>query len=264
MTDHFGPTDRVADTLTTLRADTDRLALPDSGSVRRRGEQRTRHQVVAGALAAVVLAAGAIGLMGGVGGDERRTAPPAESPTPTAEATRAIAADPFFADGDVELYSEPVKRSPESPDEQPKPLRCMPRPAELGAEETRGAILYTDLDPTFSEHVLRFATAEQAAAAAAGLRDAFAACPEGDPAEVTTEDRLPAPLSETSFHASRLSTPTANAGIGYYELGVAREANVLVVLQLNAMGNPAGEGVDDWVWTADRLQLALDRAVATG
>ena len=46
MTDHFGATDRVADTLTALRADTDRLALPDSGSVRRRGEQRTRNQVV--------------------------------------------------------------------------------------------------------------------------------------------------------------------------------------------------------------------------
>ena len=262
MTDHFGATDRVADTLTALRADTDRVALLDSGAVRRRGEQRTRNQVVAGALAAVVLVAGAIGVVGGLGGDERRTAPPA-SPSPSAEATRALAADPFFADGDVELYAEPVKRSPESPDEQPKPMRCMPRMAELGAEETKGAILYTDLDPSFSQHVLRFATAGQAAAAADELRDTFAACPEGDPAEVTTEDRLPAPLSGTAFHASRLSTPTADAGIGYYELGVAREANVLVVLQLNAMGNPAGEGADDWVWTADRLQLALDRAVAT-
>ncbi len=56
-------------------------------------------------------------------------------------------------------------------------------------------------------------------------------------------------------------TPTADAGIGYYELGVAREANVLVVLQLNAMGNPAGEGADDWVWTSETLQTALDRAV---
>ena len=261
MTDHFGTTDRVADTLTALRADTDRLALPDSGSVRRRGEVRTRNQVVAGSLAAVVLAAGAVGLMGGLGDDERRTAPPAESPTPTAEATHTLASDPFFANGDVELYSEQVRRSPESPDEQPKPLRCMPRPAELGAEETRGAIFYTDLDPTFYEHVLRFATADQATAAAAELRDTFAACPEGDPAEVTTDDRLPAELSATAFHASRLSTPTADAGIGYYELGVAREANVLVVLQLNAMGNPAGEGTDDWVWTADRLQTALDRAV---
>ena len=53
----------------------------------------------------------------------------------------------------------------------------------------------------------------------------------------------------------------ADAGIGYYELGVAREANVLVVLQLNAMGNPAGEGADDWVWTGETLQTALDRAV---
>ena len=260
MTDDYRPTDRVADTLTALRADTDRLALPDSGSVRRRGEQRTRNQVVAGALAAVVLAAGAIGVMGGLGGDERRTAPPA-SPSPSTEVTHAIAADPFFADGDVELYSEPVKRSPESPDGQPKPLRCMPRPAELGAEETQGALFYTDLDPTFSEHVLRFATAEQATAAAADLRDAFDACPEGDPAEVTTDDRLPAELSETAFRASRLSTPTADAGIGYYELGVARAANVLVVLQLNAMGNPAGEGADDWVWTGETLQTALDRAV---
>jgi hypothetical protein len=137
----------------------------------------------------------------------------------------------------------------------------MPRPTTLGAEETQGAIFYSDLDPTFSEHVLRFATAEEAAAAATGLRDAFAACPQGDPAEVTTDDRVPGALSPTAFHASRLSTPTADAGIGYYELGVAREGNVLVVLQLNAMGNPAGDGPDDWVWTADRLRTALDRAV---
>jgi len=261
MTDRYGPTDRVADTLTALRNDTDRLALPDSGSVRRRGEQRTRNQVVAGALAAAVLAVGAVGLVGGLGGDERRTAPPAESPTPTAEATHPLAADPFFTDGEVQLDSGPMQRSPESPDEQPKPLRCMPRPTALGAEEARGAIFYSDLDPTFYEHVLRFATAEEAAAAATGLRETFAACPEGDPAEVTSDDRLPAALSPTAFHASRLSTPTADAGIGYYELGVAREANVLVVLQLNAMGNPAGDGPDDWVWTADRLQTALDRAV---
>ena len=79
--------------------------------------------------------------------------------------------------------------------------------------------------------------------------------------EVTTQDRGPAPLSGTAFRASRLSTPTADAGIGYYELGVAREANVLVVLQLNAMGNPAGEGPEDWVWTAETLQTALDRAI---
>lgn len=259
MTDR--PTDRIADTLTALRTDIDRVPLAGSGSVRRRGEVRTRNQVIGSSLAVVALVAGAIGIGAGfTGGDDRSTRIPA-SPSPTAETQRALAADPFFAEGDVQLDSGPMKRSPASPDEQPKPLQCMPRPTTLGAAEAPSALFYSDVDPTFSEHVLRFATSEEAAAAADELRDSFAACPKGDPAEVTSDDRLPAPLSPTAYHASRLSTPTADAGIGYYELGVAREGNVLVVLQLNGMGNPAGDGPTDWVWDADRLQTALDRAV---
>ena len=47
----------------------------------------------------------------------------------------------------------------------------------------------------------------------------------------------------------------------YYELGTAQEDNVLVVLQWTSNGNPMGNDSTEWVWTADRLQTALDRAV---
>jgi hypothetical protein len=46
--------------------------------------------------------------------------------------------------------------------------------------------------------------------------------------------------------------------ISYFELGVVRAANVVVVLQWHSMGQPTGV---DWVWDANRMASALDRAV---
>ena len=70
--------------------------------------------------------------------------------------------------------------------------------------------------------------------------DRFASCPQGDPAEVTTEDRPDdgslGRVADGAYRFSRLSTPTANAGIGYYELGVVREGNVVVALEWSSMG----------------------------
>ena len=61
------------------------------------------------------------------------------------------------------------------------------------------------------------------------------------------------------LRASRLTVPTADAGISYYELGIAQRGNVVVVLEWSSMGNP--EGDDGWVWTPERLGTAVERAV---
>jgi hypothetical protein len=92
----------------------------------------------------------------------------------------------------------------------------------------------------------------------------LAGCPAGDPAEATVEDRGEQRVDgvgDEAYHASRLTTPTADAGIHYYELAIARTGNLVVTLEWTGMGNPAGDGPDDWVWTAERLRTALDRAV---
>lgn len=254
--------DRIQETLLILRNDTDRTALPDSASVRRRGDRRTRNQGIGSAFVLVALVAGIAGITASQGGNDRADAPPAN---PTVSTTQQplldVATDPFLQESDVTgIGPYDLLRSPADADAQPSQMQCMPRPTGLGAEQAVGQLFSSDLDGMFTQYVLRFDTAEAAATASAGLRDTFAGCPEGDPAEATVADREPAALSAVTFRASRLTTPTADAGIGYYELGVARDANIVVVLQWSSMGDPTGDATDTWVWTADRLQAALDRA----
>ena len=54
--------DRLHDTLSTLRTDVDSMPLADSSAVRARGAQRTRRQAVGTSLAVVALVAGAVGI----------------------------------------------------------------------------------------------------------------------------------------------------------------------------------------------------------
>jgi hypothetical protein len=89
--------DRLHDTLTTLRADADRAVLPGSAAVRRRGNQRTRRQALGSALAVAAVVAGAVGVSSTVLGSDqsaplpadRTTIAPAPSASPTAAPTAA-------------------------------------------------------------------------------------------------------------------------------------------------------------------------------
>ena len=100
MTDRPGPAgpagpDRVADTLTALRADVESIPLADSGAVRRRGEVRTRNQLVGSTLVVVALVAGAIGIGAGLtGGDDKTLVPPASTGTATASQDESSAPEP--------------------------------------------------------------------------------------------------------------------------------------------------------------------------
>ena len=263
--------DPLTTTLDALRSDVERTPLADSMAVRRRGEQRTRRQAVGGALAVVALVAGAVGLAGGVGGDDRATQLPAtQSPTPTAapEKPLALASDPFLRDSDVaEIGPYQLMRSPDSTDALgQKQLLCMPLAQDLGAPQTEGQYFYSDLEAAFKENVLRFGSAAEATAAADRLAATFARCPQGDPAEISSVDRqaeqvaLGAQGAQVATRMSRLSTPVQAGEYFYYELGIARRQNVVVVLEWTSNGNPMGDGSTAWVWDAERLSAALDRA----
>lgn len=73
----FEPND-LRNTLTALKSDTQRVGLADASDVRRRGDHRTRTTAIVSSLSAVVLVAGAFGLSGGIGDENKRAvAPPA-------------------------------------------------------------------------------------------------------------------------------------------------------------------------------------------
>jgi hypothetical protein len=255
--------DRLHDTLATLRTDVDSMPLADSSAVRARGAQRTRRQAVGASLAVVALVAGAVGIGGALTGTNKASNLPADRPTTstTAERKVGLASDPYLRAQDlagIGPYAA-LKRSGEPPSQ--RLMQCLDV-VDLGQEGKRTGMVFFDPDlgdVTLNENVFDFANAAAAKAFVTDVSSTFATCEKGDPAEVTTTDRGPETVGDQgAVRASRLSTPTADAGIGYYELGVIQDANIVVVLEWSSMGNPEDTG---WVWDANRLQTALDRAV---
>ena len=264
--------DRLHDTLSTLRTDVDSVPLADSSAVRARGTQRTRRQAVGTSLAVVALVAGAVGISGALTGTnnkasdlpaDKQTVTTTQEPSPDPSVTEdklQLAADPYLRGEDLTGIGpyENFQRNGELPSQLQ--MQCMDV-VKLGAGAKRtGMVFFEDIgDATLHENLFEFPNTAAAEAFVADVSSTFAACDAGDPAEVTFEDRGPVAVGDQgAVRASRLSTPTADAGIGYYELGFIQDANIVVVLEWSSMGNPEDTG---WVWDADRLQTALDRAV---
>lgn len=255
--------DPLASTLDTLRSDVERTPLADSMTVRRRGDQRTRRQAVGGALAVVALVLGAVGVAGGLSTDSStRNIPATKAPT---EKPLSLTAAPLLTPGDlgnIGIYDNwQVNPDPAAADQQLS--MCVPVPSALGGTETRRRMLYSDVDASITEHVVRFADAEAARTAMTTLTGAFATCSPGDPAEAKVVDRAPEDVAvgtavDTAMHASRTSTPVQASEPTYYELGVARRSNVLVVLQWQSSSLPKGM---PWVWDAKRFATAVGNAV---
>jgi len=262
--------DPLNDTLTSLRTDADRVPLADSDTVRRRGNQRTRRQAIGSSLAVVALIAGVAGVSGALTGSNKADAPPADEPTlsttmspePTAAASedtvQSLADEPYLEAGDLRDIG-PFSLQPNGELPSQLQLQCMDV-VKLGQDAERSGMRFfdPDLDATMNENLFEFEDQAAAEGFVLSVSDTFSGCDKGDPSEVTTADRGPEDVGNRGVRASRLSTPTADAGIGYYELGVIREANVVVVLEWSSMGNPLKTG---WIWDADRLGTARDRAL---
>src|SRR3990170_7012125 len=143
--------DRITETLTALRADVDTVGLADSGAVRRRGNQRTRHQLAGSALAVVALLAGVIGVSGQLTGDNRSIeGPPAtKGPSVTAapETPLTLAEDPLLRPDDIGAVGPHTgwKRSPEAVSQSLRPLRCVASPTTWEAGRAEGAQYYQNL-----------------------------------------------------------------------------------------------------------------------
>jgi len=262
--------DRVRDTLTALRVDAESCGLSDAASVRRRGQARTRHQALAGVGAAVVAVVAVVTgstLLGGQAGANHRIPPATQSPSPHA---LQLAPEPLLLGPDVGVVGpyRDFQRNPDPVDEQQRPMQCIPNPTSLGAVEGKAALFYVDTgDATFIEHVLRFGDAAAAGEAVTALSTSFATCDRGKANEVSVDDRGPVHMEgpkgadgvSESLNASRLTTPKTDGDLGYYELGVARSANVVVVLEWTSQGKPMADK-HAWVWSADRLTKATTRA----
>ena len=262
--------DRVRDTLTALRVDAESCGLSDAASVRRRGQARTRHQALAGVGAAVVAVVAVVTgstLLGGQAGANHPIPPATQSPSPHA---LQLAPEPLLLGPDVGVVGpyQDFQRNPDPVDEQQRPMQCIPNPTALGAVEGKAALFYVDTgDATFIEHVLRFGDAATAGEAVTALSTSFATCDRGKANEVSVDDRGPVHMEgpkgadgvSESLNASRLTTPKTAGDLGYYELGVARSANVVVVLEWTSQGKPMADK-HAWVWSADRLTKATTRA----
>jgi len=262
--------DRVRDTLTALRVDAESCGLSDAASVRRRGQARTRHQALAGVGAAVVAVVAVVTgstLLGGQAGANHPISPATQSPSPHA---LQLAPEPLLLGPDVGVVGpyQDFQRNPDPVDEQQRPMQCIPNPTALGAVEGKAALFYVDTgDATFIEHVLRFGDAATAGEAVTALSTSFATCDRGKANEVSVDDRGPVHMEgpkgadgvSESLNASRLTTPKTAGDLGYYELGVARSANVVVVLEWTSQGKPMADK-HAWVWSADRLTKATTRA----
>jgi len=260
--------DPVTLTLSALRTDVERTPLADSRSVRRRGDRRARNQAVGGALAVVALVAGAAGILGGIDGDRRATEIPA-TPTPTAT-QESVAPEPFLLVEDLTGFGGYDQAGPfidagQEPDILPE--QCAAGPGGWGAPEVRSTRYYQDgSEAEIREYVLRFddvGSAEQAALKRA-YTDLAAACPATvDPSDgaLTTRESELVPGLDGAVRHSRYFVPELASEPNYYEVATAHRANVVVVLEWQGSGNPMGDAGQYWVWSTERLQTALDRAV---
>jgi hypothetical protein len=253
-------------TLDALRSDAERTPLADSLTVRRRGDRRTRNQAVGGALAAVVVVAAVVGVSGSLlGGSQGASGPPASSSTPS-PSTRQLAADPLLQPADIGTvgHYSGWQLSPDAVDESARPLQCMTSPTGWASADGAAALYYGDLDGRVIEHVLRFPDETSARnAVQVPLRD-FRTCPDGPASAATVtkrpDEQIPA-TGDEAYRGSRTATPKTAGEVSYYELAVARTANVVVVLEWTSMGNPNDGDAARWVWTPQRVHTALDRAV---
>jgi hypothetical protein len=261
----YDSNDKLTLTLDTLRSDVERTPLADSTTVRRRGDQRTRRQAVGGAVAVVALVAGVAGVLGGGGFNQADTQiPSTQGPTASTEVEKplSLAADPLLGPSDLgtvgEYESWQANRDQAAEDQQKH--QCVPSPSTLGGTETVAELLYSDLPASATEHVLRFADTDSAAAASDAIVRALVECKLGRASDnVVQRDpkAVVVPDADSAFSVSREASPP-NSEVSYYELGITRKANVLVVLQWSSMGLPNGV---TQVWDQARLTSALSTAL---
>jgi hypothetical protein len=231
--------DRLHDTLTTLRPDVERAALADSAAVRRRGNQRTRRQAAGSALAAVAIVAAAVGVASGLNGDDRAIdqLPATHAPTTSATVQRAPAdVSVLLAVTDLPavphqtfMAGETLAKATTAELAQRHLTVCGISPA--GGPAISSALLRTfpsDLDAFAWEWVATYGSAGEAEAALAGLRDRCTA------AKTTITPLSGLPAGGDGFRATTFGAPAQSELHGELN-GIVRVDNTIVVVSLRGM-----------------------------
>jgi hypothetical protein len=246
--------DRLHDTLSSLRTDVDRTPLADSSAVRARGNQRTRRQAVGTSLAVVALVAGAVGIGGAlIGGENNADQLPAPQPTaPTVTTSQTPEPEPttqapLDLDDRVLLGSEELPVFPNQPfsvgetldpatgaEAEEYVMTACGGPPIVGDVAPATAIartFFTDLDATMWHWVAQYATVAEAEEAVDSLR---LVCDRDGFSTEDIEDTSDMPGVTQVFHASRftgLPDPEFNGEV----TGVVRLGDTISVVGLRGM-----------------------------
>ena len=228
--------DRLHDTLATLRTDVDRTPLADSSAVRARGTQRTRRQAVGISLAVVALVAGAVGIGGALTGTNKAdTQLPADHTTtaPTAEDMRgeivllSPAELPTFPN---QPFSIGETLDPATTADTQERFLTMCGTPPSGGRAPASAVLRvftTELDVSMWQWVALYPSPAEARSAVAALS---AAC--------TDKGAIPVDVGTSEMpDAIRAGQFSADPGSDYHGevVGVVRMGPVVTVLGLRGM-----------------------------
>jgi hypothetical protein len=257
--------DRLHDTLSTLRTDVDSMPLADSSAVRARGAQRTRRQAVGTSLAVVALVAGAIGISGALTGTNKASDLPADRTTtttaPTVETLTEVGPEALLTV--AELPALPPYEFSIGQTVDP----AIPADASAGLNEACGGpvspgglpdsavlrIYATDLDASMWHWVARYPTADKADEVYADL---MAGCTDKGSTVTELKSVGSQPDSPGAFRASKFS---ADPGSEYFGevTGVVRVDNTIAVIGLRAMVKESDVDMDAFdasvVTAAERL-----------
>jgi hypothetical protein len=236
--------DRLHDTLTTLRPDVERAALADSAAVRRRGNQRTRRQAAGSALAAVAIVAAAVGVASGLNGDDRAidrlpaTSGPTTAPAPTTDEHGTLRTLVLLQPNQLPTFpNQPLtvgqtfERATDADAAAVTFTACGAPPS--GGVTPGSAVLrtfLTDADVRMWHWVAEYPTVGEAAQAVAALKAACTARGAA-PVDVPMTDM---PGTQAAFHAGRF-TADPGSEYGAEVTGVIRTGYAVSVVGLRGM-----------------------------
>ncbi len=255
--------DRLHDTLSTLRTDVDSMPLADSSAVRARGTQRTRRQAVGTSLAVVALVAGAVGISGALTGTnnaDNLPAPPAPTTTtsPTVEEPGPI--DPALL-VEPNMIPAPINQTFIEGETLTSPTAAQ---AEEKAANICGVMLnpgvpaqpeisylrtfHSDLDATAWQWIAQY---ESDSTAQTVFNDLVATCTAAPGVQTKA---LGSATTPDTVRASQFSSDTEFHG---QVTGIAVRGDTVVVLSVSAMMRESEFSVDDLeaatVSAADRV-----------
>lgn len=243
--------DRLHDTLSSLRTDVDHMPLADSSAVRARGTQRTRRQAIGTSLAVVALVAGAVGISGALTGDNNKASnlPATRTTTTTTEArgpiTTSVLLQPNMVPGPANQKfndGETLESATAAEAEQRGVMVCGTNLDPAASATPVTSLLRTfpsDLDAFAWEWVAQY---DSESVAKTVFNDLTALCTDKTGVQVQTIGTVTPP---TTIRASQFSADPGSEFNGSLA-GIAIRGDTVVVLGLRAMMRESDISLNDF------------------